>query len=288
LAAQVGIVGLGLVGSALAGRLLEQGRSVRGYDTDHARMEALAAAGGTPCDSAAAAAASGTVLLCLPTLAVSKAVVAEMCGELRPGAIVADVTTGSPEETAALERALAGRGVSYVETLIGGSSTLVRAGEAITLCGGDRAAFERLEALLRACFREVFYLGACGNGSRMKLVFNLVLGLNRAVLAEGLAFAEANGIDPAAALPILRAGPAFSRVMDAKGRRMVEHDFQPEARLAQHLKDVRIIRSLGEKTGARLPLTALHERMLEQAVANGHGGDDNSAIICYYTDEASK
>jgi 3-hydroxyisobutyrate dehydrogenase-like beta-hydroxyacid dehydrogenase len=113
----------------------------------------------------------------------------------------------------------------------------------------------------------------------MKLVVNLVLGLNRAALAEGLALAHHCGLDPTAALEVLRAGPAYSRMMDIKGAKMLAGDFTPQARLAQHLKDVRLILKLGEASGARLPLSTLHRALLEQLAAAGYHDADNSAII---------
>ena len=116
----------------------------------------------------------------------------------------------------------------------------------------------------------------------MKLVVNLVLGLNRAALAEGLAFARACGFNPADALKILAAGPAYSRAMDTKGRKMLEHDFTPQARLSQHLKDVRLILAAGASTGARLPLSEVHRRLLEQVERAGFGDADNSAILKAY------
>ena len=280
---RIGIVGLGLVGSALSGRLLEAGYRVTGFDIVVEQANRLAAAGGAACESAAAvAAAEDTVLLSLPTLAVSKTVIEEMLPCLRPGMIVIDTTTGSPEESAALAETLDARGVHYVEALIGGSSSQVRTGEAMLMGGGEAAAWRRCEGLFRACFREVFYLGACGTATRMKLVLNLVLGLNRAVLAEALAFADACGLDPAGALEILRSSPAYSRVMDTKGSRMVESRFEPEARLTQHLKDVRVILDLGGRSGAKLPLSALHRELLEEAERAGYGAYDNSAIICAF------
>jgi len=233
--------------------------------------------------AAAVASECGLMVLSLPTLAVSKSVVQELLPHLRPGSIIVDTTTGAPEETSELEALLAPAGVGYIEALIGGSSSLVRTGEAIAMCGGEEAVFQRCADLLRACFGQVFYLGSCGAGSRMKLILNLVLGLNRAVLAEGLAFAGACGIEPSRALEILRASPAYSRAMDTKGARMVERDFEPEARLSQHLKDVRIILSLGARSGARLPLSTLHRRLLEDAEAAGYGAADNSAIICAFS-----
>ena len=205
-----------------------------------------------------------------------------MLDALRPGATVIDTTTGSPEESAALCAMLAGRGVDYLEALIGGSSSQVRAGDAMLMCGGAQTVYERCRPLFHTCFRDLFYLGDCGQAARMKLVLNLILGLNRAVLAEGLCFAEACGLDAARALEILKVSPAYSRVMDTKGSRMVESRFEPEARLAQHLKDVRVILDLGARTGAKLPLSALHRELLEEAERAGYGGADNSAVICAY------
>ena len=113
----------------------------------------------------------------------------------------------------------------------------------------------------------------------MKLIVNLVLGLNRAALAEGLSFARSVGVSPGRALEILKSGVAYSRVMDTKGIKMLKRDFRPQARLSQHLKDVRLILSLGKRAKAKLPLSALHRKLLEQIEAAGGGDLDNSAII---------
>ena len=113
----------------------------------------------------------------------------------------------------------------------------------------------------------------------MKLVVNLVLGLNRAVLAEGLSLAGASGIELARALEVLMATPAYSAAMDVKGPKMVRGDFTPVARLAQHLKDVRLIRVMAQRHDASAPLSAAHEELLQRAVELGLGEADNSAII---------
>ena len=118
----------------------------------------------------------------------------------------------------------------------------------------------------------------CGCGARMKLVMNLVLGLNRAVLAEGLAFAEACGLDGQAALEVLQASPAHSVVMDTKGRKMLSGDYQPEARLAQHLKDVRLILEAASRSELPVPLSELHLELLEKLVERGFGNQDNSVV----------
>ena len=99
------------------------------------------------------------------------------------------------------------------------------------------------------------------------------------MLAEGLSFAQSSGIDPAKALEVLMAGPAFSRVMETKGQKMLRGEFEPEARLAQHHKDVKLIQGAAQKSGAKLPLTQLHELLLSALVAAGFGDLDNSAIV---------
>jgi 3-hydroxyisobutyrate dehydrogenase-like beta-hydroxyacid dehydrogenase len=101
----------------------------------------------------------------------------------------------------------------------------------------------------------------------MKLITNLVLGLKRAALAEGLAFAEAVGVAPAAALEVMAGSMAYSRAMDAKGRNMIEHDFTVQARLSQHLKDVRMMLQAVGEAGLLLPLADTHRRLMEQAEA---------------------
>ena len=113
----------------------------------------------------------------------------------------------------------------------------------------------------------------------MKLIVNLVLGLNRAVLAEGLALATACGMDGQQVLDVLRQGPAYSTVMDTKGSKMVLEEFAAEARLTQHLKDVQLIRQLGVENKHPLPLSQVHEKLLERAVQLGYGAADNSAVI---------
>jgi 3-hydroxyisobutyrate dehydrogenase-like beta-hydroxyacid dehydrogenase len=136
------------------------------------------------------------------------------------------------------------------------------------------------------CFsRQIFYAGPCGSGAKMKLASNLVLGLNRAALAEGLAFAGAIGLDLEAALEVFMGTMAHSRIMDTKGRKMVQRDFQTQARLSQHLKDVRLMIDAAGDAGLALPLSQTHRGIMEAAERAGYGEADNSALIeAYRTD----
>jgi 3-hydroxyisobutyrate dehydrogenase-like beta-hydroxyacid dehydrogenase len=279
--APLGLIGIGLLGSVLAERLLAGGFAVLGHDLDAARLEAFRHSGGTVAAGGAVAEIfrrCDRVLLSLPTHSEVAALLCANDAALHPGLTFLDTTTGDPDTAEALARDLAARGVTYLDATISGSSAQVRAGTAVVMVGGERAAFERCADIFSKLGCETFHTGPAGNGAKMKLATNIVLGLNRAALAEGLAFARSVGLDPAQALAIMRTGPAGSRVMEGKGPKMLAGDFTPEARLSQHLKDVRLILQHGAAAGLPMPLSAAHREILEAAEAAGLGALDNSAI----------
>ncbi len=276
----VGLIGLGLMGMALAERLRGGGFDVLGRDVDRTREDLLRQIGGKPAANAVAiASACDRVLLSLPDSDVVAMVLGEMGCALAAGRIVIDMSTGDPERAAAMGGRLAERGVYYLDATISGSSQQVREGQAVVLAGGPADAFNRCEDLFRLFARRWFHLGPCGSGSQMKLVSNLVLGLNRAALAEGLWLGKALGLDLQVVLTVLRESMAYSRIMDTKGEKMIHGDFEPQARLSQHRKDVRLMLQAAARAGTHLPLTQAHARLLELAESAGYGTQDNSAII---------
>jgi 2-hydroxy-3-oxopropionate reductase len=218
------------------------------------------------------------MFLCLPHSGVTAQVLEEIEPQLAPGALVIDTTTGEPGEMEAFGARLASRQVDYADATVAGSSGQVRKGEAIVMAGAEAHVYASCLPLLQAVAPRCFHVGPCGAGARIKLVVNLVLGLNRAVLAEGLAYAEACGVDPALALEVLKASPAYSRAMDVKGARMLTGDYEPEARLRQHHKDVRLILEQAREHGARVPFSRLHDLLLAEAEDRGLGDRDNAAI----------
>ena len=219
------------------------------------------------------------ILLSLPDSSISTSVIEQLRPHLRPDAIIIDTTTGSPIEMTQLGEQLAEQGVGYLDATVGGSSMQAREGEALIMVGGDNAHVAACQGILNALGHKTMHVGPSGSGARMKLVVNLVLGLNRAVLAEGLSFAKATGVDPAKALEVLKASPAHSTVMDTKGDKMLTGDFTAQARLRQHLKDVRLILESAVASGATTPLSEWHVETLQALVDQGHGDDDNSSII---------
>ncbi len=276
----VGLIGLGLMGMALAERLRSGGFDVWGYDIDPVRNDLLAGSGGKPVSSSAdVASACSRILLSLPDSDVVEAVLTDLGTSRVAGKIIIDTSTGDPKRAAAAGRRLGERGVHYLDATISGSSQQVRDAQAVVLAGGPASAFDQCEDLFRLFARRWFHLGPCGSGSQMKLVSNLVLGLNRAALAEGLWLGRVLGLDPHTVLTVLRESMAYSRIMDTKGEKMIRGDFKPQARLSQHHKDVRLMLQAAAQAGTCLPLTEAHARLLELAESAGCGAQDNSAII---------
>jgi 3-hydroxyisobutyrate dehydrogenase-like beta-hydroxyacid dehydrogenase len=216
-----------------------------------------------------------------------EAVLEQMKVGLRAGKLLIDTTTGSPEQSAALGARLADRGVVYLDAPVSGSSEQTRRAEVTTLVGGPRESFEACRDLFDCFSMRTFYTGPCGSGASMKLVSNLVLGLNRAALAEGLAFASSIGLDALATLDVLMGSMAYSKIMDTKGRKMIERDFQTQAKLSQHLKDVRLMIQAAAAKGLRLPLSETHRQLLVAAEQAGYGEADNSAVIAAYDEPAA-
>jgi 3-hydroxyisobutyrate dehydrogenase-like beta-hydroxyacid dehydrogenase len=260
--AAIGVVGLGLMGRSIAQRLAAAGFDVVGYDRS---AEAMREFEGRASEDALRAPRI--------VLAVFDSADAEQVVAASSASLYVDCTTGDPARVEALARSLAKRGVRYVEAPLSGSSDAVRRGEALMLVGGDPAG---CEDLLAAIATQRVPVGAAGMATRAKLATNLVLGLNRAAIAEGMAFAEALGIPRGQFLELVRASPAASRAALAKGEKMASGDYAPESRIRQHLKDVRTMLAASP---LELPLTRAHEKLLEDAVSAGDGELDNAAII---------
>ena len=274
---RIGLIGLGLMGSAMAKRLCGAGFAVVGWDVEPARRREFSTGGG-----ARAAVDAGEVfrdcrrvILSLPDSQVVQAVVREAGSQLSAGHILLDTSTGDPAAAETSGAELGRRGVEYLDATVSGSSAQVADGTAVFMVGGARAAYERCADLFACLGERAFHTGVSGTGAKMKLATNLVLGLNRAALAEGLAFAAALGLDAAQTLEIMRGSMAWSRIMDTKGEKMISGDFTPQARLSQHLKDVRLMLAA---THLELPLTEAHRELLLRAEALGCGELDNSAI----------
>ncbi len=281
--AKIGLVGLGLVGTAMAERLLAEQFEVVGFDIDSKKCEHLEQLGTKAVSNPAKVTEQvDRVVLSLPDTDVVLQVVEGPGGILEAKTLpryIIDTTTGEPDETAALAQRLAKQGIYFLEAPFSGSSRQLRDKEIVFMVGGDKTAFEECKDIFDALGEKVFYVGESGNGSKAKLASNLILGLNRLTLAEGLVFASKLGLDPKAFLELLKVTPAYSAAMDVKGKKMLDGDFTTEGRLRQHHKDVSIILKYAEKAEQELPLSKVHLDVLKKAIEAGDGDLDNSAVI---------
>lgn len=281
----IGIVGLGLVGQALALRLHAAGFKCIGFDVSPQAMQQFSQAGYVCAPSVSALAQTCS---CLVLAVYDTAGVLQLCEgqdvvfSLPPdasGLTLIDCSTGEPDQLAALSQRLQTRGIGLIEAPLSGSSAQIAAGQATLLLGGDAATIAAQQQVLEAISSQRIHVGGAGMGARAKLATNLVLGLNRAVLAEGMVFAQQLGIEPEAFLQLVLATPARSDAASIKGAQMVNNQFEPQSRIRQHLKDVRLMLGAAQACGQHLPLSATHAALMQAAVDAGDGELDNAAII---------
>lgn len=279
----IGIIGTGLMGSACARRLIAVGQAVTGYDVDAAKAPAFAALGGQTAASVAALArdCNTVVLAVFNTDQVEAACDSLLAARPADAAAltVICVSTCDPDRIAALVQRLPLDRIRFVEMPVSGTSEQTARGEALGLVGGDPAAAERVKDVLDAICPHRRHLGAAGNGGRAKLAINLILGINRAALAEGLVFAERMGLPLDAFLDVARDSAAYSQIMDIKGKKMIAGDFTPHGKIAQTLKDFSLMLELAQRLQQQLPLAATYTDIVEGCMGAGEAELDNAAVI---------
>jgi 3-hydroxyisobutyrate dehydrogenase-like beta-hydroxyacid dehydrogenase len=276
----VGVVGLGLMGEVLSGRLMAAGFGVLGYDVDPEKNARLASLGGRAAGSPAEMAACERIVLAVfNTEQVEDVVERVLLPAAKPGTIVLCTSTCDPDRIAALGARLAGGAIRFLEAPVSGTSEQVRQGDGVGLIGGDRAAAADAAPILDALFPRRYHIGKVGDGGRAKLAVNLILGLNRLALAEGLTFAERMGLDPEAFLDVAKGSASYSQAMETKGAKMVRRDFSPQGYVKQHLKDVHLMLEQAQKHGQDLPTLKVHRDVLEACVRAGEAERDNSIIV---------
>ncbi len=279
----VGLIGLGLMGTALAERLLGAGMTVFGFDIDPRKTEQFAATGGTVAASIAdLARRSDPILLAVfDTDQVEDVVenqIIPAVGEAS-GKMVLCTSTCDPDRVAALGDRVLGRGLKFLEAPVSGTSEQVRRGDGVGLIGGNKEAVGAAGMVLRVIYPRYFHVGRAGDGGRTKLAVNLILGLNRLAMAEGLVFAERLGLDPRAFLEVAKHSAAASQIMDVKGEKMLSGDFAPQGMARQSLKDAHLMLEKARECRQQLPALEVYAEVLEACVRAGDGERDNSIVI---------
>ena len=279
----VGIVGLGLLGSAVATRLRAAGHGVVGYDIVPACVERLVALGGTAVKSAAdAARASDAVCTILPSLAAVESAILGVDGVMaggRRGQTIVQMSTISPDLTTRLAREASARGLTFLDCPVSGTSAMVAQGNGVFFVGGERALYDRWRPVLESVLPRAVYIGAVGQAMLMKLVANLLVALNSASVAEALTMATRGGLDPGLVVDVLGTGAATSRMLEVRGPLMVRGEFPAQMKLELFMKDLHLIREAAQSAGAALPLTDVAERLYAATQAAGHGAEDLAVVI---------
>ncbi len=279
----IGLVGIGLMGMACARRMHAAGLPLLGYDVDAAKLDAFVQLGGKAAASLAEIAREcDQVVLAVFNTEQVEATVDALIAAMpagKPPLIALCVSTCDPDKISSLYARIPANKLRYVEAPVSGTSRQTEQGDALGMIGGDAAAADEAKTVLDAICPRRHHLGAAGNGGRAKLAINLILGVNRAALAEGLVFAQTLGLDPAAFLQVARESAAQSQVMDIKGPKMVSGDFTPHGFITQTRKDFLLMLQQAKERGQGLPLAETYVGIVDGCVAAGEGDWDNSAVI---------
>jgi len=278
----VGVIGLGLMGQALVRRLDAAGVPLLGFDVDLNRCTEFGA------DRIRTIAGLGTSCRVI-FLAVfnTKQVQATLLG---PDGLLKDqpkepisvicTSTCDPDEIKKIAKSFTDLGHHFLELPISGTSLQLARGDALGLMGGIESQFEAVSELLDIVTPKRQHIGEVGDAGKAKLAINLVLGLHRASMAEGLVFGQQLGLDPAKLLATLQLSAAASSVMAVKGNLMVNRQYEnPQSKVDQSLKDFHLIQDLADAKGQHLPLAQRYIELLETESANGNGHLDNAIIF---------
>lgn len=283
----IGLVGLGLVGTALAKRLSLAGYGCIGFDVNPVAMKVFESSGFEVVTSVISLLekTNTLVLAVFDTKGVSDLVSqitqhrADDHQVPSEPLVLIDCSTGDPLKLADLAKQLALNNIQLIEAPLSGSSVQIANGDATLLLGGEPHQIEIMGNVLNALATNKVHVGSAGMAAKAKLATNLVLGLNRAALAEGIVFAQAMGIEPAAFLQLVLSTPARSEAAVVKGDMMVKEQFEPQSRIRQHLKDVQLMLDIAQGHSQNLPLSQAHAQLMRNAIEQGDGELDNAAII---------
>jgi 3-hydroxyisobutyrate dehydrogenase-like beta-hydroxyacid dehydrogenase len=278
----VGVVGLGLLGHAVASRLRAAGHGVVGHDVLPERVAALRALGGQPAPSAAAVAeAADPICTLLPSLAAVEAAILGPAGVLagaRPGRTLVQMSTISPALTERLAREAAARGMLFLDCPVSGTSAMVARGDGILFVGGEAEVYARWRPLLETILPRALHVGRAGQAMVVKLAANLLVGLHTAAAAEALTLVRRAGLDPGAVLEILTASAGTSRMLELRGPMIVKEEYPAQMKLTLFMKDLGLILDAGAAAGAPLPLTETARALFAAAEAAGHGAEDLAVV----------
>lgn len=276
----VGFVGLGAMGRPMSARVAEAGYALQVLDQDAQRAGAVAAGIGASwaADAAELARASDLVVTMLPTSAAVEAVLQAALPALRPGAIVIDMTSGSPGDTRRLAIRVAEAGGTLIDAPVSGGVPRARTGELAIMVGGDPAAIDRAEPLLRTMGSTLMRTGGVGTAHAMKALNNLVSAGSFLMGVEALLIGQRFGLDPALMVDVINASTGMSNSSQKKFKQYVlSRRFDAGFGLDLMVKDLGIAMGVARETATPAPLSALVREMWAAAQAALGPGQDHTA-----------
>jgi 3-hydroxyisobutyrate dehydrogenase-like beta-hydroxyacid dehydrogenase len=277
---RIAVIGLGIMGSAMARNLQAVGFAVCGFDIDAACGEALAAEGvDTRASASAAVADADLALTSLPSVAALDDTVASLLREPRRGLVVIETSTLPLDAKQAAHDRLAKAGIVLLDCPLSGSGGQAVTRDLAVYASGKEAAYNRCGEVFAGIARVTHYLGEFGNGSRMKFVANLLVAVHNAAAAEAIVLGTKAGLDPVALIEVIRSGAGTSRIFELRGPMMAQGVYTPPTATMQVLqKDSAIIAEFARHLGVDTPLLAAAAPLYDAAAAAGYAAEDVAAV----------
>jgi len=280
---RVGIVGLGIMGSGMAGNLLAAGHQVSVWNRTPSRAERFAAAGAGVCASPAELAARADIILvCVSDTPDVEEVLFGPQGVAEgaaPGSLVVDASTISPEATRGFAARLAAQQVGYLDAPVSGGSEGAAKGTLSVMVGGDAADVERAGPVFEAIGSTVTHVGPVGSGQTCKLVNQILVVVNMLAVSEALLLAQAGGLDLDATIAAVQSGAAGSWMLSNRGPQVVRRDWRPGFTIDLQQKDLRLVLEAADALGVGLLATSAVFQLYRGLQADGLGGDGNHALV---------
>jgi putative dehydrogenase len=278
----VGVIGLGIMGGAIARNLAAAGWRVVGHDIEPAKCKELAAAGVAIADGAAAVAkAAPTILTSLPKPAALAATVEAIAEAGAPRRIVVELSTFALDDKAKAEGVLRTAGHVLLDCPLSGTGAQAKTKDLVIYASGDSQSINALAPLFADFARLTHDLGAFGNGSRMKYVANLLVAIYNVASAEAMVLGMKAGLEPRQVFDLVRSGAGNSRVFELRGPMMAENRYDGDnvtMRISTWQKDMAVIGEFAQSVGAPTPLFSATEAIYNAAMSTGHGGHDTAAV----------
>ncbi len=282
--ANLGFLGLGIMGAPMARHLIEAGHTVAVWTHSPGKAEAFTAAhGGVACKTPAEVAAhSDCVFFCVGDSAMSTELCLGQDGLIegaKPGTVVVDASTVAPSASRKLSAACAAKGVHFLDAPCTGSRPGAESGNLTFMVGGDKEVFERVKPYFEPMGKKLFYCGGPGLGLHAKLTQNLILSNLLNAFNEGLVLSTKAGVDPALMLEVLDNSAAKSGLISFKAPYVFRRDFSTNFSVKWMHKDIGLMLDSAAELDVPLPLTSLTRQMFQAAIAKGHGEADICSTI---------